>query len=61
MITGEGFILRPFRHTDKKSLAKHANNKHGTPDQSSHDCCMVFINRSRGIYNRTDNKLKKNS
>ncbi len=27
MITGEGFILRPFRHTDKKSLAKHANNK----------------------------------
>ena len=27
MITGEGFILRLFRHTDKKSLAKHANNK----------------------------------
>ena len=27
MITGEGFVLRPFRLTDKKSLAKHANNK----------------------------------
>lgn len=27
MITGEGFILRPFRITDKKLLAKHANNK----------------------------------
>jgi RimJ/RimL family protein N-acetyltransferase len=27
MITGEGFIVRPFRLTDKKSLAKHANNK----------------------------------
>jgi [ribosomal protein S5]-alanine N-acetyltransferase len=26
MIKGEGFILRPFRLTDKKSLAKHANN-----------------------------------
>ncbi len=27
MITGEGFILRPFELTDNKSLAKHANNK----------------------------------
>lgn len=27
MITGEGFILRSFRLTDKKSLAKYANNK----------------------------------
>ena len=27
MIAGGGFILRPFQLTDKKSLAKHANNK----------------------------------
>ncbi|HUS02692.1 MAG TPA: GNAT family protein [Chitinophagaceae bacterium] len=27
MIQGDGFILRPFRLTDKKSLVKHANNK----------------------------------
>src|SRR5687768_3552405 len=27
MIQGDGFILRRFRLTDKKSLAKHANNK----------------------------------
>ncbi len=27
MITGKEFILRPFRLADKKSLAKHANNK----------------------------------
>jgi RimJ/RimL family protein N-acetyltransferase len=27
MITREGFILRPFRHADKKSLSRHANNK----------------------------------
>jgi RimJ/RimL family protein N-acetyltransferase len=27
MIRGDGFILRPFRITDKKALAKHANNK----------------------------------
>lgn len=27
MITGEEFILRPFRLTDKKFLAKYANNK----------------------------------
>lgn len=27
MITGEGFILRPFRLTDKNALAKYANNK----------------------------------
>lgn len=26
-MTGERFILRPFRITDKKSLTKHANNK----------------------------------
>ena len=26
-IQGEGFILRPFQLTDKKALAKHANNK----------------------------------
>lgn len=27
MITGNGFILRPFRVADSRSLAKHANNK----------------------------------
>ena len=27
IITGDGFILRPFQLSDKTALTKHANNK----------------------------------
>lgn len=51
MITGNGFILRPFLLTDKISLAKHANNKKISdnlrdrfPNPYSEDDAEWFIN-----------------
>ena len=41
MITGEGFTLRPFRLTDRKSRVKHANNKKisdNLRDRFPHSC-----------------------